>query len=446
MRFHKLTSILGFFFAASVLQAAPPNVVVIISDDQRWDHYSFMGHEAIRTPRLDRLASEGLTFTRGYVPTSLCRPSLATIITGLYPHQHRVTGNDPRPPEGKDGHKLRREGDPAYLAQVEKLNQRLTVLPTLPRLLGEAGYVSFQTGKWWEGDSARAGFTDGMSHGDPKQGGRHGDEGLKIGRQTMQPVYDFIDSAVAEGKPFFLWYAPMMPHLPHDPPQRLLDKYTTDGRPKPVARYFAMCEWFDETCGQLLDHLDRKGLSADTLVVYVTDNGWTQTAEPPSAFGGPKGKQSPYDGGVRTPIILRRPGHIQPRRDGRSLASSIDLAPTILAACLGPEAAGGLAKKASLPGINLLDADAVSKRDAVFGEIYTHDVADLDRPAASLRFRWCIEGDWKLILPHAPNEPDARPELYDLSGDPREERDLAASHPQVADRLASRIERWWPLK
>ena len=71
----------------------PKHVVFIISDDQAWGDYSFMGHDAIRTPNLDRLASQSLVYTRGYVPTSTCRPSLASIVTGLYPHQHGITGN-----------------------------------------------------------------------------------------------------------------------------------------------------------------------------------------------------------------------------------------------------------------------------------------------------------------------------------------------------------------
>ena len=75
---------------------APPNVVLIISDDQGWNDYSFMGHSSIRTPHIDKLAGESLVYTRGYVPDSLCRPSLASILTGHYPHRHRITGNDPR--------------------------------------------------------------------------------------------------------------------------------------------------------------------------------------------------------------------------------------------------------------------------------------------------------------------------------------------------------------
>ena len=83
----------------STASAAPPNVVMIISDDQAWGDYGFMGHAQLETPHLDRLAAESLTFHRGYTPTPLCRPALASIITGLYPHQHGVTGNDPALPD-----------------------------------------------------------------------------------------------------------------------------------------------------------------------------------------------------------------------------------------------------------------------------------------------------------------------------------------------------------
>src|SRR3954452_23783048 len=85
---------------ATAATAAPPNVVIVLSDDQAWSDYGFMGHPQIQTPRLDQLASQSGVFTRGYTPTSLCRSSLMTIISGLYAHQHLVTGNDP--PQGTD--------------------------------------------------------------------------------------------------------------------------------------------------------------------------------------------------------------------------------------------------------------------------------------------------------------------------------------------------------
>ena len=97
----------------------------------------------------------------------------------------------------------------------------------------------------------------------------------------------------------------MMPHDPHTPPERLLARYRELAPSEHVARYWAMIEWFDETVGQLLDHLDTQGLAKNTVVVYLADNGWIQNVDAPRYA--PKSKQSPYDGGVRTPILLRWP-------------------------------------------------------------------------------------------------------------------------------------------
>jgi uncharacterized sulfatase len=412
--------------------AAPPNVVLIISDDQGWRDYSFMGHPHIRTPRIDRLASESLTFRRGYVPSSLCSPSLATILTGRYPHEHKVTSNDPPAPRGKTGRAA--QPDPTYRALREEMISNFDQVPGLPRMLGRQGHVSFQAGKWWGGHYRHGGFTDGMSHGDPDQGGRHGDEGLKIGRQTMRPVTDFIDKAVEDQTPFFVWYAPMLPHSPHNPPERLLAKYRDQTPSLAIAKYWACVEWFDESVGQLLDHLDARRIADQTLVVYVTDNGWIQ--DPDADRYAPRSKQSQYDGGLRTPILIRWPGHVRPR-ESDGLAQSIDLVPTILAAC-------GVEPPAGLPGINLLDDQAVSARSTLFGAIFTHNAVDIRDPASSLRWRWVIDGDWKLIVPDRKNEPQARVELYDLSRDPDEHTNLAEGRPEVVERLTRRLQAWWP--
>src|SRR5262249_58199395 len=110
----------------------------------------------------------------------------------------------------------------------------------------------------------------------------------------------------------------MMPHEPHNPPPRLLNKYEAKGRPLKLAKYYAMCEWFDETCGELLAYLDKKGLAKSTLVVFVVDNGWIQeTGEKRTTRGwfAPKSKLSPYDGGVRTPVLLSLPGKVKAGRD-----------------------------------------------------------------------------------------------------------------------------------
>ncbi|HEX3725559.1 MAG TPA: sulfatase [Pirellulales bacterium] len=404
---------------------APLNVVFIVSDDQGWTDYGFMGHEHIHTPHIDRLAGQSLTFRNAHVTSSVCRPSLTTILSGLYPHQHRITSNDPPLPPGKKGRAA--EADPTFQAQRQAMIDNIDRVPTLPRLLAGRGYVSFQTGKWWEGDFHRGGFTDGMS-----LGGRHGDKGLDIGRKTMQPMTDFIDRAATSGKPFFVWYAPMLPHSPHNPPQRILKEYASVAPTPEIANYWANCQWFDETCGQLLDYLDAKGLRDNTLVVYLADNGWIQLPNKPGAAA--KSKLSPYEGGLRTPLMFRLPGRIAPEmRD--DLASSIDVAPTVLTLL-------GMQPTSDMQGINLLDAQARARRHVIFGECFEHNAVDINHPASSLRWRWCIDGQMKLIAPHAPNV-QAPSELYDLAEDPGETRNLAADQPATLKRLEGELDAWW---
>ncbi len=406
-----------------------PNVLLIIGDDQAWTDFGCMGHDTIRTPHIDRLAAESALFQRGYVPDSLCRPSLATIVTGLYPHQHRITGNDPRHVVIPG---VPTSQNPEYLRLEAEYEQHITRVPTLPRVLSEAGYLSFQSGKWWEADYSYGGFTHGMTHGDPARGGRHGDEGLTIGREGLQPIYDFWDDAGEE--PWFVWYAPFLPHSPHNPPERLLERYLAEGKSLHVARYQAMCEWFDETCGELLATLDARGMGDDTLVLFVTDNGWIQ--DPDSPRYAPRSKRSPYDGGIRTPIMVRWRGMVEPAVYDDTLVSSIDLAPTVYAAA-------GVDPGVELPGVDLVEMAANGGnlgREAVYGAIFEHDVAEIDDPSQSLMYRWCIRDEWKLILPADASSPL---ELYQLADDPFEEVNLASQSGDLVSELSAELDAWW---
>ena len=425
-----MRSLLFAFAAAALWSAGPPNIVMILSDDHGWRDYGFMGHPRVKTPNIDRLASESLLFTRGYVPASLCRPSLASLMTGLYPHQHLITGNDP-------------PGDAKNIQSRAAMVSLFKKSKTIVGELSAAGYVSHQSGKWWEGDCTCCGFTECMSHGDVARGGRHGDVGLQIGRETMQPVFDFVDHAA--GKPFLLWYAPMMPHTPHNPPARLLEKYA--GLPAAQAKYLAMIEWFDETIGQLVAYLDKKGLSENTLFVYVSDNGWVQLEGRQSLYA-TRAKLAPYDAGLRTPIFFRWKGKIKPARDERTLVSSLDIAPTILSAA-------GRKAPADWPGIDIRDTKKRAARKTLFGANFMHTSADIARPAANLKYRWTVRGNWKLIVPYGPNlaQPiwEGRPEtawgreieLYDISADPGETKNVAAGNPATVKELTGALDRWW---
>ena len=420
----KLTSILSvvfvfavFVFPATAADSKQPNVVLIISDDHAWTDYSFAGHPHTRTPNIDRLSAEGLTFTRGYVTTAICSPSLATMLTGLYPHQHGITGNDP----------VRGQDRADWIEPFFKKTQ-------LPKQLADAGYLTLHTGKYWMKHPSRVGFTDDMG-----STGRHGGQALSIGRKSMKPIYDFIDKAQRQKKPFFVWYAPFLPHTPHNPPERLLKKYAAIKNPA-KAKYMAMIEWLDETCGDLMEQLNKKGVADNTLVLYLADNGWNEY-----------GKAHPYENGVRTPFIAHWPGKIKPRKDERQLVSNIDIVPTILSAA-------GIKPSASLPGINLLDEKAVEKRNTIFLSNFAHDMVSATEPEKSLWTRSCIHGKWKLVAwienppkvrpwagGHRHKNPDTNLELFDLLADPHETNNLANAHPEVVRDLAARIDNWWKV-
>ena len=185
------------------------------------------------------------------------------------------------------------------------------------------------------------------------------------------------------------------------------------------------------------------------MIVYVTDNGWIQN---PKRNGyAPRSKQTPYEGGVRTPIMFSWPnGGLDPAKRPE-LVSSIDLFPTVLAAA-------GARIPNDVPGVNLLEnlqKKRPIKRSGIFGESLAHDIADIKKPEASLLFRWRIEGKWKLLLTYDGEvnryqsthpRTEKRPQLFDLSKDPHEKTNLAIKHPKVVADLAAKIAAWWPLK
>lgn len=433
----RFLSLLVFFGVGVAAEAKPPNIVLILSDDQSYTDYGFMGHPHIETPHLDKLASESALFKRGYVPTALCRPALMTIATGLYSHQNKTTGNDPASTPENAAH-----AEKAGKTAKELLISHVDETGTVAKWLGEAGYVSHQSGKWWEGSYQRGGFTEGMTRGYPDKGGRHGDDGLKIGREGMDPIFDFIDRSTAEEKPFFVWYAPFLPHTPHNPPQRLLDKYIAKGVQERIAKYYANCEWLDETVGQLMQKLDDTGVAEDTLVIYVTDNGWIQSKTGSYAE---RSKRSPNEGGTRNPIMFRWPGTI-PAADRSELCSSLDIVPTILAAA-------GAKGPHDFPGLNLLSklesGDAID-RDTLYGESFAHDIADIENPQASLLYRWVIKGNDKLLLTYDghPGKMKYPPQggeaqLYDLKKDPDETANLAADQPEKVAALSALLDDWY---
>ena len=401
-----------------------PNIVFILSDDQSWTDYGFMGDENIETPRLDKFASESLTYTKGYVPTPLCSPSLATVITGLYPKDHGILGNDKVYQRIKEDRKMSRENRAeAYKSIISAFEKQAT----LPDMLKEKGYLSFQTGKWWHGNHKVGGFDYGMTHGDPKRGGRHGDYGLEIGRKGLDTINNFVDVALKEQQPFFLWYAPFLPHRPHNPPQRLLDKYLKKTDSEHLAKYWAMVEWFDETCGQLFDLIDDKGLTENTLFVYVCDNGWRQNPEKSGYM--PDSKRAPYDMGIRTPIMYKWKGKITPNMNTETVVSSIDMVPTVLDIL-------NMEQPENLPGISVLDKEALNSRKGIFGEVYAHDFETIE---SSMFYNMAIFPPYKIIVPDPVRKKDEVVQLFNIEEDPFEKNNIAETHPEIIQDLKDKI-------
>ncbi len=447
---------------AALATAAPPHVVYLVADDQAWRDFGFMGSTEALTPHLDRLAARSARFTHGYVPTSLCSPSLATLLTGRYPHQSGLHYNHP-PPGNSAFNRMRSR------AEYEKARSpafgRIRTQPSLPRLLGERGYRSLQTGKFWEGHFSNAGFTEGMTVFEPAPGQDYGgnrvlangelaahgngDHGLKIGRETLQPIADFLDRHAAQA-PTFVWYAPYLPHQPHDAPRKFLDLHEGRGLPAHRIPYLASISQFDATVGELMALYEQRGLAGNTLFVFVSDNGWTPDTVPDKKHPGEfmlnkRSKYSPFEDGLRTPILLCWQGVIEPATH-ETLVSSVDLLPTVLEAVGAPVPDG--------PGRSLLAAaqgQGTLAAQPVFGEIYPGDASVLGEPARDIAYRWVRQGRHKLIVPHRHgqarpwNDYLRAPALFDVVADPGETRNLAAdpAFAAILRDLRERLDAWW---
>ncbi len=446
--------------------APPPNVVMIISDDQYYADFGFMGNEQVQTPHIDALAAKSARFVNGSVPTSVCSPSLATLLTGLYPHEHGIHYNHP-PPGNSAFNKMTSVDE--YTKSRNQSFKLIRQLNTLPRTLRDAkNYRSLQTGKFWEGHYRNAGFTDGMTIFEPVPGQEfggnrklasgelaahgNGDWGLKIGRETMEPIKIFLDDV--DEAPFFIWYAPYLPHQPHDSPKRFYDLYKDQPNlPKHRVPYYASISQFDETVGDLIKMIESRGLANNTLFVFVIDNGWEASTTPqrgrPVEFAHTKeSKRAPFEPGLRTPILLRWDGKITPKEFTEPV-SSIDIVPTIYDACgvngvVGP-----------LPGFSLLSpAIAEKKLDPhrpLFGEIYPGDATILGHPEQDIAYRWIKQDGLKLIIPHRHNEKPPwgsylkGPALFDLNRNPRETKNLFdnAEYKRRRDSLEKQLNEWW---
>ena len=446
-----LAALLGGVFGCSQSEpepAAPPNFVILIADDMNWDDNGPYGHPAIRTPNLDRLAREGMLFRNAFLTASSCSPSRGSIITGRYPHN---TGAEqlhwPLPAD--------------QVTFVEKLK--------------EAGYWTASAGKWHLGEAVKDRF-DLVVEADPSgfqlpaaKDGTAAKPAMVANDASGSSDWIPVMRKRPEGKPFFLWLASLDPHRdyrhgivnpPHQPEDVRLPPHLPDTPEvrEDLALYYDEIARFDDYVGRVLDELEKQGVAGNTFVLVFSDNG--------RPF--PRDKTTLYDGGIKTPWIVRWPAVVAPGSASDSVVSSVDLAPTVLELA-GLTAAPTMEGRSFAP---VLRDPAQITREYAFAEKHWHDYEDHVRAVRSKDFKY-IRNDY----PDLPNTPGAdavrsmtframqrmqaageltaaqqapfvtpRPgeELYDVRSDPFELHNLAGdpAHEKTLQQLRQELADW----
>lgn len=421
----------SMLLTASAL-AAKPNVLLIIADDLGYHDLGFQGSKEIPTPNLDKLAAQSLICTNGYVSHPFCSPTRAGIMTGRY--QQRF------------GH----ENNPAWLPQDTVAGLPLTET-TYPQLMQKAGYTTGAVGKWHLGAHPqfhpnKRGFDEyfGALGGGhmyfPGTGGgaeyniplnRNGKDEAQTKYLTEQfgdEASSFVERHAAEIKPWMLYLAFNAPHTPLQAPQKWLDKFSqiTD---KNRQTYMAMVCALDEAVGTVLEKLDATKQRENTLIYFVSDNGGPNLqAKSGSNFTdnsplrGAKGMV--YEGGMRVPFLVSWPAKIKPGKYDLPVIA-LDFLPTSLAAADSSD----LTPK-NLDGVNLLPFLSGEKTTAPHDTLFWRSGG----PGGNNAIR---RGSMKLV-----RLGKAEPELYDLTTDIGESKNLAAEKPEMVNELVSAIAEW----
>ncbi|HET9768259.1 MAG TPA: sulfatase-like hydrolase/transferase [Thermoanaerobaculia bacterium] len=397
-----------------------PNLLVILSDDHRWDALGAAGNPAIVTPELDRLAHEGVYFRQAIVSVSQCHPSRASLLTGLPSFRHGLF---------------------SIQEHAADLATTLCARPTVASLLRDVGYRTVVVGKWhippvpWTCgfEDVRTWLPDGNAdYRDPELVRGRSEQRQKVAGYTQEIFADdavgFLRSDAAQRGPFLLWLAFTAPHFPYEPnperiaalyaergPEQLLPpRFPRDAEANDWRHYDEAVSYLDEQVGRVLAALRESGLSERTVVVFLGDNGYMMGEH---GVGGPgsraNGKQVPYEASLRVPFLMAGPG--LPRAVASDLpVSSLDLPTTLLALA-------GSAAPRSWPGRDLTAALA--------GRIAIDDaVAEWSDEASEkfgdLAYRVLRTPTHKLIVWKDAQRGIGGEELYDLVADPNESRNL----------------------
>lgn len=429
-----LVALMGTLMPADAPAASAdskPNVLVILADDLGRGDYSAFGTKDIRTPNIDRLAREGMTFQNFYANSCVCSPTRAALLTGCHPDRVGVPG-------------VIREEIP-----LESWGYLSSSAVLLPQVLKRAGYHSAIVGKWHLGIASpntptERGFD--FFHGflgdmmdDYWTHLRHQQNFMRRNREVIDPkghatevftewACDYLQERAKSGQPFFLYLAYNAPHSPVQPPPDWLAKVkqrepaSTDKRAKIVA----LIEHLDFGIGKVLDTLDRLKLAGNTLVIFTSDNGgWLNDG----ANNGPwrSGKTHMYEGGLRVPGLARWPSRIKPGSNTEHTALSMDIFAT---SC----EVAGVQSPADIDGVSFLPTllgrpQPETKRDLY----YCRREGGL--PYCGKTIEAVIRGEWKLVL----DSPFAPLELYNLKRDPQETTDLAGKEKAVVRDLTAAL-------
>ena len=398
----------------------PPNFLFILVDDLGWADLPCYGNPFTETPVIDQLAADGMRFTDAYAACPVCSPTRASIMSGKYPAHVNITDFIP-------GHYR------PYARQiVPEFNLQLPLEEvTISEALKTAGYTTASMGKWHLG--GRDFFPDKHGFDVSIPGARN--RGDKRVRALTDHALSFMEAN--RDNPFFCFLSHHTVHIPLEARQTLVRRYERKARRMDAPchpTYAAMIETLDESTGELLGKLDELGLADDTVVVFYSDNGGLrqrfdgagQVVTSNAPLRSEKGTL--YEGGVRVPLIVRWPGRVKPGGTCSEPVTSPDFYPTLLdIAGASPPAEQKLDGESLVP---LLRGRRGLDRDAIYWHYphYHHST-----PAGSIR-----QGRHKLIESYEDNAL----ELYDLSEDIGEQRNLAARRPRKAEELRAKLDTW----
>lgn len=389
-----------------------PNIVLILTDDQGWPELGVHGNPVLETPNLDRLAREGVRFSRFYA-SPVCTPTRAALMTGRYPQR---TG------------------------AIDTYLGRDTLAPdevTVAEVLRKAGYRTGQFGKWHLGRYARyhpqsRGFDDYFGFWQYGFINRYFDSEELFEGRTPVTTAGYVTDVLTDRalrfveenreRPFFLYLPYNAPHAPNLAPDPVVAKYLRKGVSLTNAQIYGMIDVVDQNVGRLLKKLDDSGLRDDTLVVFMTDNGFVSSHHT-AGLRGRKG--TVFEGGIRVPFIARWPGRLAAGRVVDTPAQHIDLFPTFCEAAGAPLPAGR-----KLDGVSILPV----LRGATSASPHRYLFHQWSRVRPSPDQNWAVhEGNLKL----------ANGMLFDLAADPGETRDLAPAQPEKAAELRKAFLDWF---